>query len=240
MSSAHRDDPTSITMTPVQTMLLDAQSMPHAAHPDAPCRSVECLRSHCRSVAAALSEGAATSAGAPLPLDAYLASNGETDSDGESPHSTRSGTSPGYANDWALRPEPLAVRSDRPSRTRSDQPVRLLAKVALEQRDARVSSAIFGSAVGSVAMGAAPGGASSTAAARPAACASALDSAPLPDDSCATMSRSGNNEASSHATPSAALPLQPTVGRTSNLLQRRQQRKKEAQQQTAISPTDVR
>lgn len=240
MSSAHRDDPHATTMTPVQTMLLDAQSMPHAAHPDAPCRSVECLRGHCRSVAAALSEGAATAAGAPLPLDAYLASNGETDSDGESPHSTRSGTSPGYANDWALRPEPLAVRSDRPSRTRSDKPVRLLAKVALDEQDARAPPAIFSSSVSFVAASADSGGASAIAAAIPAACASAVDSASLPDDSCATMSRPGNNEASRAATPSAALPLQPTVGRTSNLLQRRQQRKKEAQQQTAISPTDVR
>ena len=202
-----RPDPPLANMStdpaPLRGCLDPALHAHHAAHPDGPCGSMQCLRQHCAQIAAnnaasippsgAVPVAAAASSAAAAP-DSAEWSDSTTSFEG-SPHSTRSGTSPGYANDWSLRPERLDRITDKPSRGRRDREVRRLASAKLGESAATPSQ---------------PQASLATSAAAP--IAAACLSRPMPP--AAAESASG------------ATPLLQPVGGTSLLLQRRQQRKK--------------
>jgi len=124
----------------VELLPAHLEPLQQAAHPDEPCRSISCVRAHCQKLmeqgAAASAAAAAASAADVVVVAASLSlEDGDSSAYSGSPSSTRSGTSPGYANDWSLRKEPLAVRADQPDKTRRDRPVRKLAPVmSLAQR----------------------------------------------------------------------------------------------------------
>jgi hypothetical protein len=107
--------------------MLPAALLQHANHPDEPCHSLSCLREHCTQLRDA------------HPAHVELDSSLSTSPGSTTPTSTRSGTSPGYANDWAPRREVLVKKSDKPSRARSDRPVKQLAEAKIrEERDTNV------------------------------------------------------------------------------------------------------
>lgn len=99
----------------------------HAAHPDTRhCPSLECLRAHCLH----LETTRTTEDVVCTPTSPFSGS----------PVSTRSGTSPGYANDWATRQEKLVIEANVPTKERIDRTVKTLAPATLNTKASTTSS----------------------------------------------------------------------------------------------------
>lgn len=90
--------------------------------PDHTCSSLSCLRSHCRQLSAMRDSA-----------DGDLLSTPTTSPFSGSPTSTRSGTSPGYANDWAERQEKLVIHANQPTKERIDKTVRKLHATSIKR-----------------------------------------------------------------------------------------------------------
>ena len=248
----HHEDGAPATFHESTLQQLTHDPLLHAAHPSGPCLSLDCLRAHCQWLAS-VDPAAAAAAGGQA---SSTASSPSTSPFSGSPRSTRSGTSPGYANDWALRPEPLAVRSDKPTRTRSDRAVHRLASAKLAEStgaaaataqmqlanvaicattDDAVATSSSSFASCSLAAATAACSSSATAASSPSAFVSQQLSAVgmvAPAAISSSELRLDPSSSSSVAPIAAPIPagdtlLQPTVGALSKLLQRRQQRKQQ-------------
>jgi hypothetical protein len=190
-------------------MRLQADPLLHAAHASThACHSIECLRAHCL----------------------YLETTRHTDDIvctptspfSGSPVSTRSGTSPGYANDWADRQERLVRHANEPTKERINKSVMKLmnasvkAEVAEEDKKSERASPCEST---------------------PSSVASTTDGS----TSCPLSSTHGVTATFAGATP--PLHTSDTTASSgptpSKLLQRRQQRRKDVRQQGATKDDQI-